>query len=90
MLENILMSLGVLFKSSALQRAGAHWRSELEMLSLPVVHWHLVSVREQPEPWTAVAKQGIWSSRQSTYSSSGRRKRGEWELTAQLGTLLRS
>jgi hypothetical protein len=73
MLQDMLMALGVLFKSSALQRAGAHWRSELEMLSLPVVHWHLVSVREQPEPWTAVAKQGIWLSRQSTYYSSRRK-----------------
>jgi hypothetical protein len=54
--------VGVLFKSSALQRAGVHWRSELEMLSLPVVHWHFVSVRVQPEPWMAVAKQGIWSA----------------------------
>jgi hypothetical protein len=27
------------------------------ILSLPVVHWHLKSVREQPDAGTAVAKQ---------------------------------
>jgi hypothetical protein len=48
----------ILVRSSALHRAGAHWRRELWMVWRPVVHWHLVSARLQPEPWTAVAKQG--------------------------------
>jgi hypothetical protein len=50
----------VLAKSSALQRAGAQARMDFWIASRPVVHWHFVSAREQPEPWTAVAKQGSW------------------------------
>jgi hypothetical protein len=49
--------------------AGAHFRSELVMESLPVVHWHLVSVREQPEAGTAAAKQGSYSN-ENQYGSS--------------------
>jgi hypothetical protein len=43
--------------------AGAHFRSDPAMESLPVVHWHLVSVREQPEAGTAAAKQGSYSTK---------------------------
>jgi hypothetical protein len=50
----------VLARSSALHREGAHWRSESAILEAPVVHWHLMSERPQPEPWMAVAKQGIY------------------------------
>jgi len=49
----------ILASSSALHREGVHWRSEFVMAWLPVVHWHLMSDRLQPEPWMAVAKQGI-------------------------------
>jgi hypothetical protein len=51
--------------SSIEHLAGAHLRSELVMESLPVVHWHLVSVREQPEAGTAAAKQGSYSNKAS-------------------------
>ena len=49
-----------LASSSALHREGVHWRSEFVMAWLPVVHWHLMSDRLQPEPRMAVAKQGIY------------------------------
>jgi hypothetical protein len=57
----------VLARSSALHREGAHWRSDSAILEAPVVHWHLMSERPQPEPWMAVAKQGIYSFVISTH-----------------------
>jgi hypothetical protein len=48
----------ILAKSSAEHRAGAHDSRDFWMESRPVVHWHFVSASEQPEPWTAEAKQG--------------------------------
>lgn len=49
----------VLARSDSLHFWGAQVRSEAAILSAPVVHWHLMSDRPQPEPWMAVAKQGI-------------------------------
>jgi hypothetical protein len=54
---------------------------------LPVVHWHLRSVRLQPEPWIAVAKQGIYPLRQSSVAML---LIDVAKHTAQLGTLLKS
>lgn len=34
-----------------------HGVTEAVILSLPVVHWQTVSLAEQPELWTAAAKQ---------------------------------
>jgi hypothetical protein len=80
--------------SSIEHLAGAHLRSELVMESLPVVHWHLVSVREQPEAGTAAAKQGSYSNKASvSISSNGALKldkgRGS-KRTAHVGTPLKS
>jgi hypothetical protein len=36
-----------------------HGVTEAVILSLPVVHWQTVSLAEQPEAWTAAAKQAI-------------------------------
>jgi len=36
-----------------------HGVAEAVILSLPVVHWQTVSLAEQPEAWTAAAKQAI-------------------------------
>jgi hypothetical protein len=75
------MVLDILFKSSALQRAGAQARMDFWIASRPVVHWHFVSASEQPEPWTAVAKQGSYEDtlaerpyeerNRRTYSAAG-------------------
>jgi hypothetical protein len=49
----------VLAMSSAAQRSGTQDEMEAVMLSRPVVHWHFVSVRVQPESGMAAAKQPI-------------------------------
>ena len=46
------------WRSSAWHLVGAQAVTDSVILALPVVHWHLVSLRAQPEPWTALAKQG--------------------------------
>jgi len=48
----------LLWRSSAEHLEGAQAVTDSVILALPVVHWHLVSLRPQPEPWTALAKQG--------------------------------
>lgn len=48
----------VLAKSAEEHLEGAHEVSESVIFWDPVVHWHLASLREQPEAWMAAAKQG--------------------------------
>lgn len=43
--------------SSAEHDFSMHGVTEAVILSLPVVHWQTVSLVEQPEAWTAAAKQ---------------------------------
>jgi hypothetical protein len=50
----------VLVMSSAEHLEGTQAVMLSVILSLPVVHWQVVSVREQPASGTAVAKQGSW------------------------------
>jgi hypothetical protein len=44
------MARDVLVKSSAEHLLGAQAVTDSVIFALPVVHWHLVSLRAQPEP----------------------------------------
>jgi len=46
-----------------------HGVTEAVIACLPVVHWQTVSLAEQPEPWTAVAKQEICNAANTVSSA---------------------
>lgn len=52
-----LPAVRTLAASSAEHDFSTHGVTEAVILSLPVVHWQTVSLVEQPEAWTAAAKQ---------------------------------
>jgi hypothetical protein len=57
----------LLTRSSGLHLDGVHESREAWIFSRPVVHWHFMSVKAQPEPEAATAKQGICSNRVSMF-----------------------
>jgi hypothetical protein len=77
----------VLARSPAEHLDGAQAVMDSVILALPVVHWHLVSLRAQPEPWMAAAKQGSYII---IISIPIQNDNNELRRTAQLGRLLKS